>query len=242
MRFSQASLVALAGAFCFPLAGQLKTTQQVLAKYQQALGGADAIRAVQAETRHGEFDDSDRKGKFVFVAYSKPFKFLQKVKRPDGTEVTSGFDGTISWSIGPKGASIDRDTPVEAIRRDADLQYALHQPVYFAKYELAGTSEFDGRSCYWMHGTTHWGKDNHQFYDVKTGLLAGYRFQSDDKSSAETILLFEDYKRFGDLLVPTKVVTRSGKNVQTVVFTSVTYEPLADSLFELPPAVKALLK
>jgi len=77
---------------------------------------------------------------------------------------------------------------------------------------------------------------------VKTGLLAGYRFQSDDKSSAETILLFEDYKRFGDLLVPTKVVTRSGKNVQTVVFTSVTYDPLADSLFELPPAVKALLK
>src|ERR1700729_3408921 len=185
MRFSQHSVLGLAVAFCFPLDGQLTTTQEVLAKYQQALGGAEAIRAVQSQTRHGEFEDSDRKGKFAFTAYSKPFKFLQKVKRPDGTEVTSGFDGSISWSIGPRGASIDNDMPVEAIRRDADLQYALHQPDYFAKYELAGVTDFDGRSCYWIHGTTHWGKDNHQFYDVKTGLLAGYRFQSDDKSSAE---------------------------------------------------------
>jgi hypothetical protein len=40
-------------------------------------------------------------------------------------------------------------------------------------------SIFEGRRCYWLHGTTHWGKDNNQFYDVETGLPAGYRFQSE---------------------------------------------------------------
>jgi len=33
-----------------------------------------------------------------------------------------------------------------------------------------------------------------------------------------------------------------GDRTQTITFTPVSYEPLADSLFELPPAVKALLK
>ena len=31
-----------------------------------------------------------------------------------------------------------------------------------------------------VHGTTNWGKDNNQFYDVQTGLLVGYRFEDDD--------------------------------------------------------------
>jgi len=139
--------------------------------------------------------------------------------------------------------SIDRDSPVEAIRRDADLQYALHQPDYFNKLELAGIVDFEGQRCYWLHGTTHWGKDNNQFYDVRTGLLAGYRFQSDSSASSEvTIALFQDYKSFGGPLVATKNITRTGDRTQTITFTSVSYEPLDDSMFELPKAVKALLK
>jgi hypothetical protein len=99
-----------------------------------------------------------------------------------------------------------------------------------------------GRRCYWLHGTTHWGKDNNQFYDVETGLLAGYRFQSDDRSAATTIALFQDYKNFGGPLMATKLTFRTGDRSRTFHYKSVTYEPLADSLFELPQAVKALLK
>jgi hypothetical protein len=62
----------------------------------------------------------------------------------------------------------------KAARRDTDLQYALQQPDYFRKFEWTGVVDFEGRRCYWLHGTTNWGKDNNQFYDVETGLLAGY--------------------------------------------------------------------
>jgi hypothetical protein len=226
-----------------PQPAQLKTADAVLEKYQHALGGVDAIKSVGSETRHGEVQATGMTGKATFVAYAKPFKSLFKVTRPDGHEVISGFDGRVSWSVTPQGASIDTDTPVEAVRRDADLQYALHQPDYFQKLEFAGVTDFDGRSCYRLHGTTHWGKDNNQFYDVDTGLLAGYRFQSDASSSAvTTALLFQEYKRFGGPLVATKMITRTGDRMQTFTVTSVSYEPLADSIFDLPNAVKALLK
>lgn len=244
MRFSSFALPVLAASALAwpPQAGQLNTTSAVLERYKQALGGVEAIKNVQSETAHGEITASGRPGKATFVSYSKPFKSLFKVTRPDGKEVVAGFDGTVSWTISPEGTNIDKDTPVESARRDADLQYALHQPDYFKNLDFAGVTDFEGHHCYWLHGTTHWGKDNNQFYDVQTGLLVGYRFQADAGSPVVNIALFEDYKNFGARLMPTKFVNRSGDHEQTFTITSVSYEPIADSLFELPPAVKALLK
>lgn len=220
----------------------LTTTAAVLECYKQALGGADAIAKVQSETVRGEIEATGMKQKATFIYYAKPFKQLFTITRPDGTQITVGFDGTTSWTITPQAATIDKDTALEAVRRDADLQYALHQPRYFNKLELAGITDFEGHKCYWLHGTTHWGKDNNQFYDVTTGLLVGYRFQVDTASKNVAIAVFEDYKNFGGPLVATKNTIRSGDHFQTFIYKSVSYEPLDDSLFALPPTVKALMK
>jgi len=221
---------------------QLKTADAVLERYIWAMGGSETIQKVQSMTVHGEVESSDRPGKSTFVYYGRPFKSLFKLTRPDGTEITAGFDGKVSWAITPQGASIDKDTPVDANRRDADLQYTLHQPDYFRKLELAGVTDFEGHRCYWLHGTTNWGKDNNQFYDIDTGLLVGYRFESDDGSKTITIALFQDYKNFGGPLIATRNVSRTGERSRTLTYQSVSYEPLADSLFEPPEAVKRLTK
>lgn len=219
----------------------LNTADAVLDRYKQALGGVDVIAKVQAETVRGEIDGAGMAAKSSFMYYAKPFKTLIKVTRSDGSEVMSGFDGAVSWSGDAKGPSIDKDTAPGAVRRDADLQYALHQPTYFKELKFAGVTAFEGHSCYWLHGTTLWGKDNNQFYDVRTGLLQGYRFQADDSSGAPVIVLFQDYKSFGGPLIATKVTSRSGEQWRTFINKTVSYAPLADSIFALPPAVKALL-
>jgi hypothetical protein len=248
MRMHLAKLLAIlsvSGALLWPqqTAPALKSADEVLERYQRALGGVDAIRKVESGIWRGEIEGSGEKGKVTFVSYSKPFKSLFKATMPDGSERISGFDGTVSWQVTKEGAAIDNDTPLESVRRDSDLHYSLHQRDYFRTLELAGVTDFEGRPCYWLHGTTHWGKDNNQFYDVETGLLSGYRFQSDSSSSAVVIVaLFQDYKSFGGPLVATRNITRGRDRTQTFTIKSVTYEPLADSLFDLPPAVKALLK
>ncbi len=229
-------------ASAWPQAAQLTTAAQVLDRYKQALGGKQAIANLQSMTVWGEVESNATSGKATFVYYAKPFKTLFQLTRVDGTQITAGFDGKVSWTITSRGAEIDTGTPVDAIRRDADLQYPLHQPDYFKQLELAGISDFEGHRCYWLRGTTTWGKDNNQFYDVETGLLAGYRFQSDDSSKTLTFATFEDYRNFGGPLIATTNTTRAGKNSRTFTYESVSYEPLADSMFQLPSAVKALVK
>ena len=247
LRLSSTRLLKfLAVVFLFPActrpqAARLTTAAEVLDRYKQVLGGAQAIQKVQSMTVRGEIERTGMGGKATFVYQAKPFKTLSKIKRPNGTEIISGFDGKVSWTITSKGAEIDKDTPLDSVRRDADLQYALHQPDYFRKLELAGVTDFEGHRCYWLHGTTNWGKDNNQFYDVETGLLVGYRFE-DDTSKATWIVRFDDYRNFGGPLMATKNTSRSGDHSQTFTYESVSYEPLDDSIFELPPAVKALVK
>jgi hypothetical protein len=236
-----ATLVLVFGVLAWPQTPPLKTAAEVLERYRKAIGGADAIAKVQSETRHGEMEQTGMKGTATFVGYAKPFLQMSKLTLPDGREILSGFNGGVSWQVSAKGASIDRDSPVEAARRDADLQYELHQPDYFKNFDFEGAVDFEGRRCYRLHGITHWGKDNNHYYDVETGLLAGYRFQSDSSSTAPvTTLLFQEYKSFGGPLVATKIVSRTGDHTQTVKFTSVSYGPLEDSIFDLPQAVKAL--
>lgn len=237
-----AAVVFLFTACAWPQAAPLTTAEQVLERYKQALGGEQAIANVRSMTVRGELESTSTPGRATFVYYASPFKTLFKLMRMDGTQITAGFDGKVSWTITPKSVEIDKDTALGAIRRDADLQYPLHQLDYFKKLELAGIRDFEGHRCYWLHGTTNWGKDNNQFYDVETGLLAGYRFESDDSSKTLTFAIFEDYRNFGGPLIATRNTTRAGNNSQTLTYKSVSYEPLADSIFELPPVVKALVK
>jgi hypothetical protein len=222
-----------------PKAGELKSASAVLNRYTQALGGVPAIASVQAMTAQGEAETSLRPGKSTFIYYAKPYKSLFKLTRPDGTEISSGFNGKLGWLITPKGVTVDKHSDLEANLRDTDLQYPLHQAHYFKKLKLAGITDFEGHLCYWLRGMTKWGRENSQYYDVETGLLDGWRFEADDASKSMSVELFQDYKKFGDRLIATKTISRDGDHVQTFTYTSVSYEPIDDSVFDLPQAVKA---
>jgi outer membrane lipoprotein-sorting protein len=220
----------------------LKTAKQVLDRYTQALGGRDAIEKVQSMTVQGEAERGGAADKSVFIYYAKPFKSLFKLTRPDGTQVSSGFDGKVGWLITPQGTKVDKDSDLDANLRDADLQYPLHQSDYFKQLELAGVTDFEGHRCYWLHGTTNWGRDNNQFYDVDSGLLVGNRFESDDASKTITIELYQDYKNLGGgRLFATKTVARNGDHIQTYTYKAISYDPIDDSIFDLPSSVKAAL-
>src|SRR5690242_6202860 len=94
-------------------AARFTTTAQVLDRYKQALGGEQAIANVQSMTVRGEVESTRTPGKATFIYYAKPFKSLFKLTRVDGTQITAGFDGKVSWTITSKGAEIDKDTPLD---------------------------------------------------------------------------------------------------------------------------------
>ena len=225
-------------------AGQtLPTVEWVLERYVTATGGREALLRRKSMTVHGRNYEPATKHEVSGVFYTKDGKSLQVVTLPAGQSL-SGYDGHTAWDLDSRGnVTIRQGEVVKSIARDADMYYHLHVMQYFRTMEVIDVQTFNGRQCYHLKGVNNWGKQNEQFYDKETGLLGGYAFNTAWRGgNGAATLVFEDYRDFGGVRMPTKNTTRDGDDVSVFTIASVTWDDVPDSMFELPDAVRAKLK
>ena len=226
----------------------LPTAKDIVARYDEALGGRDAIKRHTSSTMRGTTDLHEQSGvltlPFIFFA-GAPYRRLEKTTLPQGIgDVMNGFDGETAWSFHPKfGAQVYSGNDRESMKRDADFYYTLNELSWFKSMETVGIEDFEGRPCYRLHGINNWDKSNDHFYDKETGLLAGYEFDSELGRSHE---IFTDYKKVDGVLIPMKqiVKVRSKEGAWTVVqvlnFESVTFNDVDPAVFAPPQSVRDL--
>ena len=221
----------------------LPTVQQVMDRYVAALGGRDAIFRHKSMTVHGKFEISDKGPILDRTAYYKGGKMLYAITLPNGGQYQEGFDGKIAWQLHPeKGAALSEGDEMKSKERDADMYYPARILDYFSSMEVVEVTTFEGHTCYHLKGTNKWGKLNEHFYDTTTGLLMGYRFNSNWRGgSGDESEVFSDYKDFGGWRMPTRAAHMSADGTQTETITSVSFDDVADSVFTLPDAIRALL-
>jgi len=220
----------------------LPTVQWVLERHVTATGGRQALLRHESMTVHGRDFEPATKREVAGVFYTRGGKSLQVVTLPAGKSL-SGFDGRTAWDLDSHGkATIQHGDVVMSRARDADMYYHLHVMRYFRNLEVVDVQTFNGRPCYHLKGVNNWGKENEQFYDKDTGLLVGYAFNTawrGGNGAATTV--FEDYRDFGGVRMPTKNTTHDGDDVSVFTITSVTWDDVPDSVFQLPAAVRARL-
>lgn len=212
-------------------------------RYVRALGGHDTIFKHQSMTVREKLEVSDMSLSLDQIAYFKGGKSHEDLTLPDGRRYQSGYDGTVAWEMRPStGAALIHGDEAKSKARDADMYYPARILDYFGSMEVAGITEFEGHTCYHLKGVNKWGKIDEQFYDTTTGLLAGCRFNSAWRGGAgDESEVFSDYKDFGGWLMPTRIEHKEPKRTVTEVVSSVTFDDVADAVFDPPDAVKTLL-
>jgi hypothetical protein len=230
----------------------LPTAAQIVARYDQALGGEAAFRRHTSETMRGEVETADgKKLPFIYFAAS-PYLRLEKVSLPDNKgEVFNGFDGKIAWSLDPgNGAQISTGDDRESAKRDADFYYPLDELTWFKSMITVGVVNYEGKKCYHLHGINNWGRSNDHFYDVSTGLLAGYEFETPSPDGPRIVhQIFSDYRRIDGVLVPmeqtVKVKSKTGDDwsvAETLHYARVTFNDVDPFVFVPPQPVIDLAK
>jgi hypothetical protein len=231
-------------------AASLPSVEDVQARFVRALGGADAITRPHSMTIRGfnlAYEPNGKRTRIPFVIYAADFKRLEVHSVPGKGEFSFGYDGKTAWAVAPGAkAQLFTGSDAESIRRDADLYYFAHIPVYFRSMEVVGVEPFGGHRCYKVRGTNLWGNTNNQYYDIESGLLVGYRFHQwvgSAPEKAESVQIFDEYRRFDGLLIATRETDyRDGRLIGVGRYESIRINDVDPRVFELPRAVVALMR
>lgn len=227
----------------------LPSANEIVERYDQALGGQEAIRRHTSSTMRGTLERHEPSGVvtagFVYYAAS-PYMRVEKVTLPNNLgENRNGFDGQTAWSFDTRsGAKIYFGDDLQSQKRDADFYYPIDELTWFKSMQTMSTEDFEGHACYHLHGVNNWDKSNDHFYDRQTGLLTAYEFETDLGLTHE---IFSDYARIDGVLVPLKETFKykakdgSWTVFQTLTYSSWTFNDVDPSVFTPPQAVRDLV-
>jgi hypothetical protein len=226
-------------------AAALPGAREVIDRHVKAIGGREAVLSHTSSHATGtiEIPGPGLKGTLeVFAA--KPDSSLMRVSMPGVGEIHEGFNGTVGWSMSPMtGPILLKGTQLEQRKLDSDFYSELQPDGRYESMTVVEKTTFEGRPCYKIRLVRRGGGEDFQFYDVETGLKAGSITTRETPLGAVTGTTVErDYRKFGKLLQPTKL-TQSIMGVQQIMsITTIDYDQVDPSVFELPAVIKALIK
>ena len=111
----------------------------------------------------------------------------------------------------------------------------------FSTMETVGERTVDGRACWNVRMVSATGIEVQNCFDKESGLLVGsIAHQHTQMGEVTADIVMSDYKEFDGLKLPTRMTMTMGPQQVVTTIKSVSHAPVADSIFALPPEIKAL--
>lgn len=224
--------------------GTLPTAESLWAQHVEAVGGRVALEQYRSSHAVGRFEvPAQGIGGPLELMAAAPNKLLVQIQVSGMGTVRNGYDGEVGWTIHPAtGPMVLEGRMLDQLRQQADFYGILRPEVYVQRSETIGESEFDGRPCYKVRVTTRWNEEYFEFFDKATGLLAGsIRTQETPMGALEVTTMTRDYREFGGIKVPARVVQRLLGQEQSFMIESIEYDGVDDSVFALPQEIRVLV-
>lgn len=228
-----------------PAQESLPPARTVVDRHVAAIGGRKAVLAHTSMRVVGtvSFPANGISGSLEAFA-AKPNKAVVKMNIAGIGEAVEGFDGTVAWSMNPMtGPMLAQGKELDQKKFDADFYGELRGADRYKSMTTVENAAWQGRPSYKIRLVRHDGTEEFEYYDVENGFRTGREFTRDmAMGTLKIVQLNADYKKFGDLHHPvtTKVTVMGVEQVLTV--TSIEYDNVNPAVFELPAAIKALLK
>lgn len=222
-------------------ASALPPARQILDRHIQEAGGREAMQRLQSVKTSATLSFSGLSGEMT--AYAKrPNRLLVHTSLPGVGEIRTGYDGQVGWSIDPvQGPRLLTGRELDDMRERARFDQMTKDPSTYTSIETVQRTTFEGRPVFEVKIVRPSGREETEYYDAETGLQIGQiSTQSSAMGQIQVTTVMSDYQRFGPLLMATKAVQRLGPQEITVTMTAVEYDTVADSVFALPPEIKAL--
>ena len=214
---------------------------QIVDKYVQALGGAEALEKISSRVEKGNLTGfGDRQ--FPIEVYAKaPDKRLSVMHMPNGESITA-YDGRSGWlgfSHGPPHAM----TPPEAnsAKMDADFLFALHLKQNFSQLRVEHPEKVGEEETYLVNGVNPGQPPVRMYFSQQSGLLVRLvRYVETPLGRNPTQIDYADYRDVDGIKVPFRwTLARPGARFTIQVDQIQQNVPIDDTKFAMPPAPAA---
>ncbi len=219
----------------------------ILDRAVEAMGGADAMKAV--ETRYTS-------GKFSLPAMGIDASMQSWAKRPNLTyteisspalgQMLSGSDGEHIWdNSAMTGPSLKEGEERAVSARQNDMDGLANWRKHYSKAETLGREELDGAVCYKLTLTPHEGQVETHYYDAETGLLVKVEMTMKSEMGEIPIESFlSDYREVEGLMIPfrTRQVVMQMQEMVSVVDSVAINLEIPPDRFALPAEIQALVE
>lgn len=224
---------------------ELPAARTIIDRHVAAVGGREAILAISSTHTKGMLSmPANGMSGPIEVFAAKPDKVVTKMSLAGLGEVHEGFDGIVGWGINPMtGPTVATGRELEQRKFDSDFYGELRDPSRFESITTVEQTTFDGRPCYKIRLVKRGGDEDFEFYDVQTGLKAGATVsRMNPMGTISSTIVQTDYKKVGKLLQPMTVKISTMGIEQILTVSSIEYDKVDPKVFELPEAIKALIK
>jgi photosynthetic reaction center cytochrome c subunit len=226
----------------FPLEEpQLPSADQVIDKYIQAMGGADAIQKITSRVQKGTitFGQSTFPAEVVSKA---PNKRISTISTPNGENITA-YDGHAGW-LGSPGGRPPRDMTAqedEAIAFDATFYLPLELKKMFNQLRVRPAAKIGKSEVYLVIGTNPGKPPVRLFFDKVSGyLLRTVRYVETPLGQNPTQVDYAEYRVDNGVKLPFKWTIARPLGRFTIEISEIHQNvPVDDSKFAKPAATAA---
>lgn len=239
--------VALSAGVAGPLQAQaLPSAADLVAKHVAAIGGKDAVLAITSLKQSATMEIPMMGLSASMEMYSAaPNKAMSKTTIPGMGEMMQGFDGTVGFDMNPMaGPRLLEGTELTQAKDNADFHgNLLLDAKNYTSMETVGEAEFNGEAAYKVKLVRTSGTTTTNYFSKATGLMIGSEMTvKSQMGDIEATTKISDYKAFGAVKFPTRLQQSAGPQQINITITDVTVGGAPASAFELPAAIKALVK
>ena len=181
----------------------LPAADQLIGKYLQALGGADALKKISSRVQKGKASGFGDDPVDIDIYTQAPEKRVSIMHLPSGDSIT-GYNGTEGW-MGSAGRPTREMglADLDAAAMDADLQFALHLAQRFSELKSIGEEHVGNRPVYVVQGSREGYPPVKLYFDKETGLLLRLvRYADTAVGLNPTQIDYADYRDAGGVKTP----------------------------------------
>lgn len=219
----------------------------VIAKYVTAIGGKDAIMKITSVKQTSTMQLPAMGISADIEAFqAAPNKMATKSSIPGVGEMLQGTNGEVAWDANPMaGPRLLADKELTQMLETADFYgNMLYLPDRFSSMENLGVADFNGEKSYKLKLVRKGsGIASTTYFSVATGLIVGAETeQVSQMGTMQVSSTLSDYKEFGGVKFPTKTEVNMGPQKMLMTITNVVINGAPATAFDIPDAVKPLIK